>query len=112
MILLHNINNIQAIQNTFESLEARLCLVSKLVVPYFRDEFEGIAQHLAAANSKISPILDLLAGHETKVTLQLDEPSYGFGLLTRHERSTGIPRPETAFMAVKNLLPISIIKKM
>lgn len=97
-------------------LEAKRNLSADGRQPYMQPEFEALRQYQAA--SLISPItntqglLDLLSGKVTSELLGSSEPSQGWQLFSKITLATGIGGKDTAFAPIRNILPISVLKKM
>ncbi|KAL8958222.1 MAG: hypothetical protein Q9193_004680, partial [Seirophora villosa] len=99
-----------------KSVEAKRNLFADGRQPYMQPEFEALRQYHAA--SLVSPItstqglLDLLSGKATNELLGSSEPSQGWQLFSKITLATGIGGKDTAFAPIRNILPISVLKKM
>lgn len=106
----------KAIADALSELEAKRTLVAGGRQPYMQSEFETLRQYQAA--SLVSPItntqglLDLLSGKATSELLRTSEPSQGWQLFSKITLATGIGGKDTAFAPIRNILPISVLKKM
>lgn len=97
-------------------LEAKRTLFADGRQPHMQPEFEALRQYQAA--SLVPPItntqglLDLLSGKATNELLGSSESSQGWQLFSKITLATGIGGKDTAFAPIRNILPISVLKKM
>ncbi|KAI4254279.1 MAG: hypothetical protein LQ352_003178 [Teloschistes flavicans] len=109
-------DTIKSITETLVYLETDHITSRRPNAPYFQLEFAALEQHQAAnvgvEQENESDLLGLLAGCPTRLALDAERPHQGWQLLSSLSKLTGISNKAVALAGPRDILPISLLRKL